>query len=229
MVDIAPTPETATVVLVGNFPATLQPRWLANQSLIRIRDLGCDPSAWSTGSGDSASLDAIMARHDRQEDPADGNRNGPYRGGTLGENANIRGSEERRPRSLVVVPPPPHPAPHEFRLLQQWSGTVTVLRQTDFEADLVDMTDRDQPLEEAVFDVEEVSPGDRELLTTGAVFRWSIGYRTSLDGQRERVSHLRFVRIPRWRRSALLDVACRAERLRDEFSANARGRDASSG
>ena len=36
MVDIAPTRETATVVLVGHFnPAILQPRWLANQSLIR--------------------------------------------------------------------------------------------------------------------------------------------------------------------------------------------------
>ena len=116
--------------------------------------------------------------------------------------------------------PPPRKVPYQFRLLQQWEGTVTAIGEDDFTAELRDLTDPRRPREEAVFDIEEISLGDRPLFVLGSVFRWSIGYRTSIEGQRERVSHFRFVRIPGWRKSAIADMERRAAALQDSFSAS---------
>lgn len=120
--------------------------------------------------------------------------------------------------SCVILPPPPRRLPYAFRLLQQWEATVTTVGQDEFTALLDDLTDAARPREEAVFDLDEVSPGDLELVKPGAVFRWNIGYRTSVGGQRERVSYLHFVRIPGWRRSVVSDVVARGVQLRQQFS-----------
>ena len=117
----------------------------------------------------------------------------------------------------VLPVPPLREVPYTFRLLQQWEGTVTEVGEGEFTAELRDITEPANCREEAVFDTDEISPDDQPLLELGAVFRWSIGYRTSAAGQRERVSQLRFVRIPGWRRSAIMDVECRATQLRDRF------------
>lgn len=109
-------------------------------------------------------------------------------------------------------------APYTFRLLQQWEGTVTVLAEGEFTAELRDLTDPANYREEATFDLDEVSPDDQELLALGAVFRWSIGYRTSAAGQRERVSQLRFVRIPGWRGSVIAEIKQRAAQLQERFA-----------
>ena len=107
--------------------------------------------------------------------------------------------------------------PYTFRLLQQWEGTVTEIAGGEFTAELRDLTDPNNYREEATFELDEVSPGDQRLLVLGAVFRWSIGYRTSAAGQRERVSQLRFVRIPGWRRSAVEEIRRRATQLQERF------------
>ena len=60
-------------------------------------------------------------------------------------------------------------------------------------------------------------PDDQLLLALGAVFRWSIGYKTSNAGQRERVSQIRFVRIPGWRKSAVEEIERRATQLQERF------------
>lgn len=117
----------------------------------------------------------------------------------------------------VLLMPPPRRAPYQFILLQQWEGTVTNIGETEFTAELRDITDPTRPREEAVFDIEEISPGDFPLFVLGSVFRWSIGYRTSIEGQRERVSHFRFVRIPGWRKAAIADMERRAAALRESF------------
>ena len=117
----------------------------------------------------------------------------------------------------VLLMPPPRKAPYQFILLQQWEGTVTNIDETEFTAELRDITDPTRPREEAVLDIEEISPGDLPLFVLGSVFRWSIGYRTSIEGQRERVSHFRFVRIPGWRKFAIADMERRAVALRESF------------
>lgn len=134
---------------------------------------------------------------------------------TSGDEKSGRLPEEHSSRVLLM--PPPRKAPYQFILLQQWEGTVTDIRETEFTAELRDATDPANPREEAVFDIEEISPSDLSLFVLGSVFRWSIGYRTSSEGQRERVSHFRFVRIPGWRKSAIADMEHQAAALRRRF------------
>lgn len=136
-------------------------------------------------------------------------------GRTSGDEKSSRLPEELSSRVLLM--PPPRKPPYQFILLQQWEGTVTDIRETEFTAELRDATDPNRPREEAVFDIEEISPSDLSLFVLGSVFRWSIGYRTSIEGQRERVSHFRFVRIPGWRKSAIADMEHRAAVLRRGF------------
>lgn len=136
-------------------------------------------------------------------------------GRTSGDEKSSHLPEERSSRVLLM--PPPRKPPYQFILLQQYEGTVTDIRETEFTAELRDATDPTSPREEAVFDIEEISPGDLSLFVLGSVFRWSIGYRTSIEGQRERVSHFRFVRIPGWRKSAIADMEHQAAALRGRF------------
>lgn len=137
---------------------------------------------------------------------------------TSGNEKSSRLPEEHSSRVLLM--PPPRKPPYQFILLQQWEGTVTDIRETEFTAELRDAIDPASPREEAVFDIEEISPGDLSLFVLGSVFRWSIGYRTSIEGQRERVSHFRFVRIPGWRKSAIADMKHQAAALRGRFPIN---------
>lgn len=108
-------------------------------------------------------------------------------------------------------------APYTFRLLQHWDGTVTAIDDGEFTAEIRDLTDPANYREEVTLDLDEVSPDDRPLLELGAVFRWSIGYKTSSAGQRERVSQLRFVRIPGWRKSVIDKIKQRAAELQERF------------
>ena len=82
---------------------------------------------------------------------------------------------------------------------------------------LVDLTNQANPDEEAVFDLDEVTPDDLSLVRPGAVFRWTIGYRTALHGQKVRVSEFRFVRLPAWSREVVQEVAIDARHLAEEF------------
>lgn len=125
--------------------------------------------------------------------------------------------EAAKGRRYVLPIPPMREPPYTFHLLQQWEGTVTELAEGEFTAELRDLTDPTNYREEAAFGLDDVSPDDLSLLALGAVFRWSIGYRTSAAGQRERVSQLRFVRIPGWRRSAIADITQGAAELQRRF------------
>ena len=88
-------------------------------------------------------------------------------------------------------------SPYRFELLQQWEGTVTAVGKGGFQAWLADLTDPSRPNEEAGFNIRDVSDGDLPLVAEGAVFRWSIGYKTR-SGQKERISNISFVRLPAW-------------------------------
>jgi hypothetical protein len=64
------------------------------------------------------------------------------------------------------------------------------------------------------------------LMASGAVFYWSVGYRETLWGQRERVSAIRFRRLPAWTTSDLDEVRRKAKQLaaliRDDTAAHRR-------
>ena len=162
-------------------------------------------------------IDAIVTQPDR---PTEEGPQGTDWASRQQSTEQATGVGQAMPTSAVrhVLPvPSAAEAPYSFRLLQQWEGTVTGIAVDEFTAELRDLTEPANHREEATFDLDEVSPGDRQLMALGAVFRWSIGYRTSSAGQRERVSQLRFVRIPGWRRAAIAEVKQRAAELRERF------------
>lgn len=75
---------------------------------------------------------------------------------------------------------------------QSWVGHIIDIREDDFTAKL---EDKNNPTtyELAEFDIEDVSPGDLDLLKTGAIFYWSVGYAYQ-ESQIEKKSILRFKR-----------------------------------
>jgi hypothetical protein len=51
-------------------------------------------------------------------------------------------------------------------------------------------------VEDAEIPIDEIAPGDRDAVVSGARFWWAIGYETT-RGTRRRVSQIRFRRLPR--------------------------------
>lgn len=101
------------------------------------------------------------------------------------------------------------PQPYRFDLRQHWEGTIVAVGESEFRATLKDLTHSDSPPEEATFSLEEVFPGDLRRLVPGAVFRWSIGYKTQ-GSQKERVSRIHFARLPGWSKQAVKRVVATA-------------------
>lgn len=97
-----------------------------------------------------------------------------------------------------IVPVPAMPVSGErITALQSWVGLVESVSETSFTARISDETNTANPIEEIELPLDEVSGSDRTLVVPGGTFYWSIGYRDSADGQRERISTLRFARQPR--------------------------------
>jgi hypothetical protein len=85
--------------------------------------------------------------------------------------------------------------------LQSWEGVVLKVTDDTFYVRLVDLSGN-RAEEEMELEKQELSDFDLELLETGAIFYWTIGYRVKLPrGARERVSQIRFRRLPAWSRS----------------------------
>lgn len=98
-----------------------------------------------------------------------------------------------------------------FVLLQKWEGIVLELSRDSFVARLTDLFGSSTE-EEAEIAFEEIDPQDRELVRPGAVFYWSIGYDDKASG-RERVSLIRFRRLPTWTEEELGWVRREAEEI----------------
>ena len=96
-------------------------------------------------------------------------------------------------------------------VLQRWVGRVESVGSTTFKAVIYDATDPTNPQEEVELDGEEVSPSDIPLLCEGATFYWAIGYRQTPGGQRERVSTLRFARLPKLTQAEIGQILHRAD------------------
>lgn len=104
-----------------------------------------------------------------------------------------------------------------FVCLQKWQGVVIDVSKESFLARLKDLTNAG-PDEEAEIPIEELSPGDMELLRPGAVFYWNIGYLDKLSGQRLRHSFLRFRRLPAWTREELEQAEKEAKRIQESIA-----------
>ena len=82
----------------------------------------------------------------------------------------------------------------EWEVLQRWEGYVESINLEEklFSAVILDERNPNNPREEVEIHFEEISDHDLPLITTGAVFYWSIGYETEIGGQKKRVSVIRF-------------------------------------
>jgi hypothetical protein len=79
-------------------------------------------------------------------------------------------------------------------------------------------TQADHPDEEIEIAKDELSPFDLALLEPGAIFYWTIGYRQQLPaGARERVSLIRFRRLPAWSDAELIAAREHAETLAEDL------------
>jgi len=96
--------------------------------------------------------------------------------------------------------------------LQRWQGYVIKVSDISIFVKLVDLTQKG-PDEEAEIPLEEISADDKDLIKSGAIFYWSIGYLDSYSGQRSRVSIIRFQRLPAWSKKEIDAAQREAERL----------------
>jgi hypothetical protein len=99
-----------------------------------------------------------------------------------------------------------------FKVLASWEGVVldSEIKDGAFLARVTDNATGEAS--EAELLVDEVAEDDVPLLAKGAVFYWTIGYRIA-PGGRERVSRIKFRRLPAWGRRDLERASQRAAEL----------------
>ena len=108
-----------------------------------------------------------------------------------------------------------HTLSSKLEVLNSWEGVVTQISYGEgyFTARLYDLTNSQNGVSEADFEIEDVSSNDRDLLRSGGIFRWMVGYRRHSFGQRERVSAIVFRRLPSWTAEDLKRAQDEGERL----------------
>ncbi|MGX1202250.1 hypothetical protein [Marinobacter sp. MBR-105] len=83
----------------------------------------------------------------------------------------------------------------KFELLQKWAGHVIAIEDDEFTAVIKDKTNPDNPDEEVVIALDELSPSDQRALTVGSEIFWTIGYETNRSGSKSRKSEIRLRRL----------------------------------
>jgi hypothetical protein len=116
----------------------------------------------------------------------------------------------------VVIHPGPFKPKERFKVLQQFEGTVLQISDEECRARVQDLG-RSEVVEEMTFPTEEISESDRKIAVPGSVFYWDIGYQDRIDGQRLRVSVIRFRRIPVWKEKDLAVADREAESLSESL------------
>lgn len=81
------------------------------------------------------------------------------------------------------------------RLVGAWDGVVTQVGSETFKARVIPLGMRG-PEQAIEFSVADVSDSDMELFEPGAIFYWTIAYRTTPHGRVRRASEVRFRRLP---------------------------------
>jgi hypothetical protein len=95
------------------------------------------------------------------------------------------------PRSLINLKQASQNA--SFYAIQEWEGYVSSIDDIYLYADLIDLIiDEKRPSTYAKIPIVEIPEDELKLAIPGSIFRWSIGYRRSAAGQKDRVSRIRF-------------------------------------
>jgi hypothetical protein len=124
---------------------------------------------------------------------------------------------------LRVIPKPlsmaknPNVAARPFYLIQQWEGKVSKTLADSFVATLEDKTTPTNPGEEVEIELSEISEEDRALVRSGAFFYWSVGYEDAPGVPRQRVSRIRFRRLPGWTSREIERAKKSSEQFADLF------------
>lgn len=105
---------------------------------------------------------------------------------------------------------------NSFPNAQRWVGHVNEITAKTFFAELKDLNDP-TTYEVGEFDIKEVSLDDRELLSIGAIFYWSIGL-ANYNGQVEKKSLIRFQRVTNYTSQHYDSVADKAQELFDNLN-----------
>ena len=127
---------------------------------------------------------------------------------------------ETRPDRVVNLPgrrttPKLTPSLHA---LQEWEGYVTEINDSDFVANLLDITAGDTYAgEEVVIPLEEISEADVARMHTGSIFRWVIGYERAPSGNKRRVSQIVFRNLPAFTKKDLQEAEDWAEKMTAAF------------
>lgn len=98
---------------------------------------------------------------------------------------------------------------------QKWIGYIIQIRKSTFKARL---EDKNNPgtYEIASFDFDEVSKGDQELVSIGAVFYWSVGFAT-INSQVTKQSLIRFKRCVDFTEEEIDTIVDKANYLKDNI------------
>jgi hypothetical protein len=83
-------------------------------------------------------------------------------------------------------------------MLQQWEGRVIAISKDTFVAIISDRTNPENPQEKVEIELSEISQDDIGLIRPGSFFYWAVGYEDAPGVPRQRVSRIRFRRLPGW-------------------------------
>lgn len=119
------------------------------------------------------------------------------------------------PKSPVVDVPEFDKGTESFEALQRWEGYVV---EVGLDCCIVRLVDMDNRMKDAEVELllDEVDPGDHDLVVAGAVFYWHIGYLERKSG-RISASNIRFRRMPAWSRNELKEARTRANKILAEL------------
>jgi hypothetical protein len=109
------------------------------------------------------------------------------------------------------------PSRQVFLTSKKWEGYVVSKGRDSFFARLRDLSSPENVEEEAELPISDVSPDDMPLLGEGAPFIFSVGYRITNYGSRERCSRIRFRRLPKWSADEILDGYEKAKAIVNRF------------
>jgi hypothetical protein len=110
---------------------------------------------------------------------------------------------------------------YALRARQRWEGVVTEVDEETFTAILTDLTNPQNPDEEAVFGWDELADlpeEDLRLVKPGASFYWVVGSQKSPAGSVSNVSYYQFRRSPKWSSNAIKRADAKADRFAELFA-----------
>lgn len=119
----------------------------------------------------------------------------------------------RQPRPPIAVDSHLRP----FHMLQQWEGKVVTVSRDTFVAIISDRTNPENPQEEVEIELSEISQNDISLVRPGSFFYWAVGYEDAPGIPRQRVSRIRFRRLPGWTTREIQRAKQKASQLAELF------------